>query len=83
MLWTASMLTVKCASCKRKLFKYRKIGSGELLRCHKDRISKAFHYRADEGKLLCACGQVVGEDAGAYFKMRQSCFTYSGTKDSK
>jgi hypothetical protein len=77
------MLTIKCASCKTKLFKYRKIGSGDVLRCHKDRISKAFHYRTEAGKLLCACGRVVGDDVGTCFKMRQSCFTSSGTKDTK
>ena len=29
------MLTIRCATCKTKLWKYDKIGHGEVLRCHK------------------------------------------------
>jgi hypothetical protein len=34
------VLILKCAACKKKLWKYDKIGPGEVLRCHKDRIIK-------------------------------------------
>lgn len=34
------MLTIRCAKCKSKLWKYDKIGQGEVLRCHKARITK-------------------------------------------
>jgi hypothetical protein len=77
------MLTIKCSGCKRKLWKYRKAGPGAVLRCHKQRISRAFDYRVREGKVLCACGQVVGIDKGAHFRMIDKTFTYTGTKDPK
>lgn len=32
------LLVIRCAACKNKLWKYDKIGKGEVLRCYKDRI---------------------------------------------
>ncbi len=77
------MLTIKCSGCKRKLWKYKKIGSGEVLRCHKDRITKKMDCLEQEGYIMCPCGQVVGKDQGGYYKMLSRGFTYSGTKDTK
>ena len=74
------MLTIKCAGCKHKLFKYKKIGPGQVLRCHKERISRDFGSRVREGKLLCPCGRVIGQDKGTYFSMDKKAFTFSGTK---
>jgi len=36
------MMTTKCSACKQKLFKYYKIGPGQVLPCHKDRIGRRF-----------------------------------------
>lgn len=76
------MLTVKCSGCKRKLWKYKKIGPGEVLRCHKRRITRKFEFEDRDGKVYCLCGQVVGIDKGGFYKMIAKSFTYSGTKDN-
>ncbi|MFW6005558.1 MAG: hypothetical protein ACOCPN_03675, partial [Desulfonatronovibrionaceae bacterium] len=73
------MLTIKCSGCKRKLWKYKKIGPGEVLRCHKQRISKRFEYCEKDGRVHCLCGQTVGIDKGRFYKMIAKAFTYSGT----
>ena len=80
------MLTIRCAGCKRKLWKYDKIGHGEVLRCHKSRISKVYDITLTdvEGeKLRCQCGKDIGIDKGSNFKMIKKAFTYSGEKRSK
>ncbi|HCO12271.1 MAG TPA: hypothetical protein DIT19_03485 [Desulfonauticus sp.] len=75
------MLVVRCSGCKKKLFKYYKIGPGEVLRCHKARIKKVYGFVQREGKIYCSCGQVIGLDKGTFYKMVAKGFTYSGTKD--
>lgn len=77
------MLTIRCAKCGKKLFRYLKIGKGELHICIKSRIEKDFTVR--DGKFVkCPyCGNIVGVDMGTYIKMRKGQFTYSGTKISK
>lgn len=77
------MLILKCAACKKKLWKYDKIGAGEVLRCHKDRIVKIYAYTKGEDKIKCSCGKDVGIDKGTYIKMIGKAFTYSGTKRNK
>lgn len=77
------MLTIKCSACKRKLWKYRKIGPGEVLRCHKARMTRKFQYEDKDGKVYCLCGQVIGIDKGTHYKMIARSFTYSGIKDNK
>lgn len=74
------MLVLKCAACKSKLWKYDKIGQGEVLRCHKDRIKKVFQYTIRETKIVCKCGKIIGIDKGSFYKMVGKSFTYSGTK---
>lgn len=76
------MLILKCAACKRKLWRYDKIGPGEVLRCHKDRIKKMYNSRVEGGKIQCLCGKDVGIDKGSFYKMIGKAFTYSGTKRS-
>lgn len=77
------MLIMKCAACKKKLWRYDKIGQGEVLRCHKDRIQK-FFFEPSEGKheykIYCSCGKEVAIDRGNHYKMVAKAFTYSGTK---
>lgn len=76
------MLTLKCAACKRKLWKYEKIGKGAVLRCYKDRITRHYAVQIDGASVQCPCGKVIGVDEGAYIKMIASAFTYSGTKEN-
>lgn len=78
------MLIVKCSACKTKLWRYDKIGPGEVLRCHKARIDKAYAaVTTKEGKLYCSCGKPIGIDKGSFYKMIPKTFTYSGTKRNK
>jgi len=71
------MITIKCAQCKRKIFKYKKIGKGRVLRCYKDRIVR--YYPVQDGKdVLCLCGQLIGIDEGKWIKMKQNAFEYKG-----
>ncbi len=75
------MLLIRCAYCRTKLFKYKKIGPGEVLRCHKDRILKIFKAEADEERLRCgSCGKDIGIDKGTFYKMIKKAFTYKGEK---
>jgi len=75
------MLTIKCAGCKRKIFKYKKIGKGRVLRCYKIRI--AADYTVSSGdEVKCKCGNIIGKEAG-FIRIRQSAFTYSGTITKK
>ncbi|SMB91348.1 conserved hypothetical protein [Desulfonispora thiosulfatigenes DSM 11270] len=78
------MLVIRCSACKKKLWKYDKIGQGEVLRCHKARIK---NYYADvvieETKIKCPCGREIGIDKGTFFKMDPKAFMYNGTKRNK
>ena len=74
------MLVIKCAACKRKLWKYDKIGQGEVLRCHKARITKMYKVEQEENRIRCLCGKDIGIDRGSYIKMIGKAFTYRGTK---
>lgn len=74
------MLTIKCAACKRKLWKYEKFGKGEVLRCHKSRITREYEFQQQGDKILCLCGAEIGIDKGAHIKMVKKGFVYTGTK---
>ncbi|MBD3290283.1 hypothetical protein GF337_15875 [candidate division KSB1 bacterium] len=77
------MLTIKCAGCKSKLWKYEKLGRGEVLRCYKKRIQKIYGMNVSGDKIVCKCGNVIGIDKGGHIKMIGRAFTYSGTKQNK
>jgi hypothetical protein len=77
------VLVLKCAACKKKLWRYDKIGSGEVLRCHKDRIIKMYASIKKHNKIKCPCGKDIGIDKGTFIKMISKAFTYSGTKRNK
>ena len=77
------MLTIRCAACKGKLWRYRKIGPGEVLRCHKDRIQKMYTAVERDGRIYCSCGKDIGIDKGSFYKMIAKSFTYKGTKQNK
>ena len=74
------MLVLKCAACKKKLWRYDKIGPGDVLRCHKDRIIKMYSSIKEGNKIKCTCGKDIGIDKGPFIKMISKAFTYSGTK---
>jgi hypothetical protein len=74
------VLVIKCAACKKKLWKYDKIGQGEVLRCHKDRITRMYEVKEEEGRVQCMCGKDVGIDKGSNIKMIGKAFTHTGTK---
>jgi len=76
------MLTIKCSGCKRKLWKYRKTGPGQVLRCHKSRITRKIESLEKDGWIMCPCGQVVGIDQGGFYKMISRAFIFTGTKDT-
>ena len=70
------MLVVRCAACRRKLFRYRKIGKGEVLRCHKERIMRLFEAEERDGRLWCPCGRAVGVDMGTRCSLHCRYFKY-------
>lgn len=75
------MLVLRCAACRRKLWRYDKVGKGELLRCHKERIVRDYgHCSADGNRINCLCGNSVGIDKGGSYKMIDRAFIYAGTK---
>ncbi|WP_353894179.1 hypothetical protein PRVXH_000961 [Proteinivorax hydrogeniformans] len=76
------MLTIKCAKCKTKLYKYHKIGKGKLLKSHKTRIKKIYNLKKEDRQYKCSCGNAVGTDEGEFIKMSNQAFTYTGTKES-
>ena len=74
------MLTIKCAACKRKLWKYEKFGKGEVLRCYKNHIEREYDFLQQDDKILCICGGEIGIDKGTYIKMVKKGFVYKGSK---
>ncbi len=77
------MLTIKCAICKDKLWKYEKYGKGEVLRCYKSRIKRKYKIQSEGDKILCLCGNVIGIDKGPHIKMIKNGFIYSGMKTNR
>lgn len=77
------MLTIHCAACRKKLWKYDKIGHGHVVRCHKDRITKWFETETIGHKIHCRCGKEIGIDKGSHYRMIANAFTHTGTKRSK
>jgi hypothetical protein len=75
------MLILRCSACRSKLWRYDKVGQGDVLRCHKNRIDKDYkNCTADVQKIRCRCGKVIGIDKGSCIKMIAKAFTCSGTK---
>jgi hypothetical protein len=72
------VLVIRCARCRARLLKYRKIGKGRLLHCWKDRILED-HTRRSGSEVRCPCGSLIGVDEEKWIKMKQAAFTSSGT----
>ncbi len=62
------MLTIKCAKCRKPVFKYTKVGKGRALRCYKSRILKDYT-RRDGSKVLCQCGNLIGANLGVRYNV--------------
>ncbi len=65
---TKGTMTIRCKGCKKKLFKYKKIGRGWLIRMHKSKI-KSDHAEYRDGYVFCSCGKKFGRDDGDYIKV--------------
>ena len=76
------MLIIRCSGCKAKLWKYKKIGPGKVLRCHKTRITRHFEVQERDGALVCPCGREIATDMGRFYKMHAEAFTHTGTKET-
>jgi hypothetical protein len=74
------MLTIKCVKCKRKIFRYLKLGKGRVLHCWKSRIDKDYSIR-EGNKVLCECGNLIGVEQSKWIKLRQASFFNTGTKE--
>ncbi len=73
------MFNIKCAKCKRKIFRYVKIGKGKLWHCWKNRIVEDLSIH-DDKNILCKCGNVIGVEDEKWIKLKQHSFITSGTK---
>jgi len=71
------MIIIRCAKCKRKLLKYRKVGAGRVLKCHKKRISR-FYQKPTQIGIVCECGELIGNNEEKYYRMKQGSFIYTG-----
>lgn len=69
---------IRCAKCKKKIFKYHKIGKGRLLHCWKERITEDHSVR-NGNEVECQCGNPVGTDEGRWIRLKQRSFTRSGS----
>ncbi|MBN2383978.1 hypothetical protein JXQ70_13965 [bacterium] len=74
------MLIIRCAVCKQKLWRYNKIGKGQVLLCHKDRITHFYACEIENDSIACPCGNRIGIDMGLSIKMIRKAFTCSGTR---
>ncbi len=76
------MLTIKCAKCRSKIFKYLKIGKGKIITCWDARIRKDYS-RRENGQVKCSCGNVVGIEVLKGVRMKQGSFTFTGSRAIK
>ena len=76
------MMTIKCAACKSKVFKYQKVGKGKIITCWNSKIMKDYSLR-ENGLVKCTCGNVIGVEMGKGVRMKQGHFTFSGTVNRK
>ncbi len=77
-----AMITIRCVKCKRRIFKYKKLGKGKLWHCWKDRIVADYSVR-DGDKVLCTCGNLIGIDQGKWIKLRLNNIIVQGNYGPK
>lgn len=76
------MITIKCARCRSKLFKYQKVGKGKVIHCWDMRILKDYSIRKGYN-VYCECGNLIGVRVPKGIRMKQNAFGYSGTITKK
>ena len=62
------IIYIRCDKCKSKIFKYKKVGRGHILKCYKKRILED-NAVYKESIVLCQCGNEIGVDKGRFIKM--------------
>ena len=77
------MLTIHCAACRKKLWKYDKIGHGHVARCHKQRIMRWYDTEPVDQKAQCTRGTVIGIDKSGHYRLIANAFTQTGTKRNR
>jgi len=73
------MIIIKCSKCNKKLFKYIKIGKGQLINCWKDRIVENNTIN-DNNKIFCKCGNLIGIDEKNHYKFKKNSIIIKGLK---
>ncbi len=76
------MLIIKCSRCKKKIFKYQKIGSGAVLKCHFSKITE-WLIEAPTTDLFCECNNKIGIKKDDCYKMIEKSFVARGQKIKK
>ena len=62
------VMVVRCPECKKKAFKYLKVGRGKVIRCYKDRIrdDRTTH---KQKAIYCPCGHRLALDRDDHWKI--------------
>jgi hypothetical protein len=76
------MITVRCIKCKRIIYKYKKIGKGNLWHCWKNRIKQDNSVHCGN-EIRCVFGNLIGIEEEKWIKMKQHFFEISGTVTKK
>jgi len=66
-------LVIKCAKCDKTIFRYVKIGKGNIWHCWKKRIIEDHSVR-NKKMVECTCGNIIGVEKTKYIKMKQHHF---------
>jgi len=77
-IFLSLMITVYCAACGKKLFRYQKIGKGRLLHCWHTRISSSHTVRRGDD-VYCTCGQHIGVIETKWINLHGGSFTVKGS----
>ncbi len=65
---STKVMSIKCKKCNQKVFKYLKVGKGNLLKAYKSKIQTEY-FEIINGEMFCKCGHKLGIDQGSHFKM--------------
>jgi hypothetical protein len=76
------MITIKCAKCRNKLFKYHKVGKGKVIHCWDAKVIKDYTV-AKNPEIFCVCGNLIGKRVPKGVRMKQNAFTCSGNITNK
>ena len=62
------VMTIRCKKCNQKVFKYLKIGKGNLLKAYKSKIQSKY-FLIENDYMVCKCGHKLAIDLDSHFKM--------------